>query len=181
MIDGRDIRDYQQLSLRQHMSVVTQEPFLFNDTIWNNIVYGKFDASEEDDGYCIAMISTVTNCAERGIRLSGGQRQRIVIARAFLKNPEILLLDECTASVEPESEAIIQETLDKLMRNRTTIIISHRLSMVRHADKILVLDKGVITEKGSYQELMELNGWFARMEMLQGKTGIERDSDSNKI
>jgi len=178
LLDGYDLRQIKQESLRCHCAIVTQEPFLFNDTVRHNIRFGRLEATDEEiveaaklanahefieelpDGY-------ETVVGERGVRLSGGQKQRICIARAFLANPKILLLDEATASVEPESEAIIQATLERLMEGRTTIIVSHRLSMVRDCDQILVVQDGRIVERGTHDELMANGGWYARMYRLQ--------------
>jgi ABC-type multidrug transport system fused ATPase/permease subunit len=178
LLDGYDLRQIKQESLRRHCAIVTQEPLLFNDTVKHNIRFGRLDATDEEiveaaklanahefieelpDGY-------ETVVGERGVRLSGGQKQRICIARAFLANPKILLLDEATASVEPESEAIIQATLERLMEGRTTIIVSHRLSMVRDCDQILVVQDGRIVERGTHDELMANGGWYARMYRLQ--------------
>ena len=164
-IDGTDVRDITQRSLRAHMATVTQEPFLFNDTIKNNILYGRLDATEED----IVQAATAANAhgfieslpkgyetvvGERGVKLSGGQKQRISIARAFLANPQILLLDEATAAVEPESEMLIQRALERLQLGRTAVIVSHRLSMVRDCSQILVVLDGTISERGTHDELM---------------------------
>lgn len=178
LLDGHDLRKIRQESLRRHCAIVTQEPFLFNDTVRHNIRYGRLDATDEEikeaaklanahefieelpDGY-------ETVVGERGVRLSGGQKQRICIARAFLANPRILLLDEATASVEPESEAVIQGALERLMEGRTTIIVSHRLSMVRDCDQILVVEDGCIVEQGTHDELMAKEGWYARMYRMQ--------------
>jgi len=178
LLDGRDLREVTQESLRRPFGVVTQEPFLFNETIRHNILYGRPDATEDElheatrranahdfieslaDGY-------ETVVGERGVKLSGGQKQRLCIARAFLANPRILLLDEATAAVEPESEAIIQDALERLMEGRTSVVISHRLSMVRACDPILVVREGGVAERGSHDELMALDGWYARMYRLQ--------------
>ncbi|NUQ00126.1 MAG: ABC transporter ATP-binding protein [Armatimonadetes bacterium] len=188
LIDGHDLREVTQHSLRRAMGVVTQEPFLFNETVRYNILYGRPEASEEElhdaarqanahdfvqalsDGY-------ETVVGERGVRLSGGQKQRLCIARAFLANPRILLLDEATAAVEPESEAIIQAALERLMVGRTSVIISHRLSMVRDCDQILVLRDGEIAERGGHEDLMRHDQWYARMYRLQ--MGVETDPASD--
>ena len=177
-IDGHDLRDVTQASLRSQMAVVTQEPFLFNDTIANNIRYGREDASPAE----LEEAATLANAhefitslpggydaivGERGVKLSGGQKQRLCIARAFLANPRILLLDEATSAVEPESESIIQAALGRLMEGRTDIVVSHRLSMVRDADLIVVIDEQTINERGRHDDLMAGDGWYARMYRLQ--------------
>jgi len=177
-LDGHDLREVTQASLRRQMALVTQEPFLFNDTIKANILFGRLEATDEEifeaarqanahefiqsllDGY-----DTVVG--ERGVKLSGGQKQRVCIARAFLANPRILLLDEATASVEAESEAAIQAALDRLMVGRTSVVVSHRLSMIRNAQQILVLGDGRVIERGSHDELMADPGWYARMYRMQ--------------
>ncbi|MCC7493040.1 MAG: ABC transporter ATP-binding protein [Fimbriimonadaceae bacterium] len=181
-LDGHDLRELTQESLRRSMAVVTQEPFLFNDSIRANIVYGRPEATAEEietaarqanahdfigelpDGY-------ETVVGERGVKLSGGQKQRLCIARAFLADPRVLLLDEATAAVEPESEAIIQAALERLMVGRTTVIVSHRLSMVRDCSPILVVRHGAIDEQGSHEELLAHDGWYARMYRLQMRVG----------
>ncbi len=184
LVDGRDLRDLVQSDWRRHCAVVTQEPFLFNDTVENNIRYGRLDASPDEIRHAAALANAEefieklpngyqTVVGERGVKLSGGQKQRICIARAFLANPKVLLLDEATASVEPESEAIIQSALERLMEGRTTIIVSHRLSMVRNCDQILVIEGGKITERGTHEELMARLGWYSRMYLLQmGEVGV---------
>jgi len=157
---------------------VTQEPFLFNDTIRSNILYGRLDASEAEmieaarQANAHDFIESLpqkydTIVGERGVRLSGGQKQRISIARAFLANPRILLLDEATAAVEPESETIIQNALGRLLEGRTAVIVSHRLSMVRDADQIIVIEGGEIAERGTHDELLDKGGWYARMYRMQ--------------
>ncbi|MFW6058610.1 MAG: ABC transporter ATP-binding protein [Phycisphaeraceae bacterium] len=180
--DGRDVRELTQRSLREQFGLVTQEPFLFNDTIRANMLYGRPDASESDmieaarqanvhefiDGLPHGYDTIV---GERGVRLSGGQKQRICIARAFLADPTVLLLDEPTASVEAESESIIQAAIQHVLVGRTAVIVSHRLSMVRDCDQIIVVDDGRITERGTHDELMAANGWYARMYRLQAGEG----------
>ncbi|HEY3413998.1 MAG TPA: ABC transporter ATP-binding protein [Armatimonadota bacterium] len=178
LVDGNDVRNLTQASLRGALAIVQQDTFLFNDTILNNIRYGRPDASAEDVEAAARMANAHefitempegydTVVGERGVKLSGGQRQRISIARAFLTDPRILLLDEATSAVEAESEWIIQAALERLMAGRTTIIVSHRMSMVRGADEILVLDGGRIVERGRHGDLMAENGPYARMVNMQ--------------
>lgn len=177
-IDGTDIRDIKIHSLRSLMGNVNQEPILFNDTIFNNIAFGVEDATMEDvvaaakianahefimekeDGYN-------TNIGDRGMRLSGGQRQRLSIARAILKNPPILILDEATASLDTESERLVQEALDRLMSSRTTIAIAHRLSTIKNSDEIIVMHEGKIVERGKHEELLALNGYYKKLTDMQ--------------
>ena len=177
-LDGHDLRDLQEQSVRQPMALVSQEPFLFGGTIRENIVFGQLDASDEaviaaaERANAHPFIDALpegydTRVGERGVKLSGGQKQRISIARAFLANPKVLLLDEATASVEPESEAVITAALERLMEGRTTITVSHRLSLVRGCDEILVIENGHIAERGTHESLLELGGWYARMYTLQ--------------
>lgn len=178
VIDGQDVREVTQESLRQRMAIVTQESFLFAGTVRENLLFSNPDATEEmmleatRQANAEAFILDLpegfdTTVGERGVKLSGGQKQRICIARAFLADPEILLLDEATASVEPESEAIIQAALERLMAGRTSIVVSHRLSMVRGAHQILVIDHGGVVERGIHDELMSYDGWYSRMYRLQ--------------
>jgi len=170
-IDDQDIEGLKQRSLRKTIGIVQQNVFLFDGTIRDNIIYGKPDALEEELNTAVKMsnltafISTLpegldTEVGERGVLLSGGQKQRISIARVFLKNPEILILDEATSSLDNESESIIQEALWQLSRNRTTIIIAHRLSTIMKADKIYVMKNGEVVEEGTHQELLEQNGYY---------------------
>jgi ABC transporter fused permease/ATP-binding protein len=179
LIDGKNIYDFDLENLRGNMSIVPQDVILFGGTIRENIAYGKPNATEEE----ILTASKQANAynfiesfpekfetivGERGIKLSGGQRQRIAIARALLKNPSILILDEATSSLDSESEKLVQEALEILMQGRTSIIIAHRLSTIRSADQILVLDKGKITEQGTHQELIALeNGIYKNLSNLQ--------------
>ena len=179
LVDGKNIYDFDLESLRGNMSIVPQDVILFGGTIRENIAYGKPNATEEE----ILTASKQANAynfiesfpekfetivGERGIKLSGGQRQRIAIARALLKNPSILILDEATSSLDSESEKLVQEALEILMQGRTSIIIAHRLSTIRSADQILVLDKGKITEQGTHQELIALeNGIYKNLSNLQ--------------
>ncbi len=177
-IDGTDIRELSLPSLRNLMGIVTQETYLFNDTIGHNIAYGQNGTasssieeaarmanahdfiSEFEEGYD-------TLVGNRGIMLSGGQRQRIAIARALLKNPRVLVFDEATSALDTESEALVQEAIDRLMHNRTTLVIAHRLSTIKNANRILVLDGGKIVQSGSHDELMEQDGLYKRLYMMQ--------------
>lgn len=182
LLDGHDLRRLQQQSFRRHIALVTQEPFLFNDTVRQNILFGRLDATDEEIETAARLanahdfITDLPNgydtlVGERGVKLSGGQKQRLCIARAFLANPRVLLLDEATASVEPESEALIQAALERLMQGRTTVIVTHRLSLVRDCDRILVIDEGRVIEAGRHEELIGLDGWYARMYRLQMEGG----------
>ncbi len=173
-VDGRPIQDYRIYSLRAQIGLVPQEPVLFSGTILDNILYGRPDAVFRDvyqaannaNAYDFIMElpdKFQTEIGERGVTLSGGQRQRIAIARAFLKNPPILILDEATSALDSESERVIQEALDRLMENRTTVVIAHRLSTIRKADKIAVLDGGVLVEQGSHEELIANDGLYAML------------------
>ena len=177
-IDGTDIRDLRTADLRGLIGYVNQEPILFNDTIFNNIAFGVENATmeqvveaakianahefimEKEEGY-------QTNIGDRGMKLSGGQRQRLSIARAVLKNPPILILDEATASLDTESERLVQEALDRLMSSRTTIAIAHRLSTIKNSDEILVMKEGCIVERGRQDELIALNGYYKKLNDMQ--------------
>lgn len=178
LIDGIDIRDFKVKSLREHISLVPQEIHLFGTSIKENILYGKLDATDEEiiraarDANAHEFIMETEHgydslIGERGVKLSGGQRQRLAIARAILKNPAILLLDEATSSLDSESEVQVQEALFRLMQNRTTFVIAHRLSTVQHADRILVLDEGKIVEAGTHTELIEQKGLYSHLYELQ--------------
>ena len=178
MIDGIDIRKYTLESLRRYMGLVSQETILFNDTIENNLRLGKQDATE-DEVRQAAIVANAdafiretehgyqTNIGDRGMKLSGGQRQRLSIARAVLKNPEILILDEATSALDTESEKLVQNALDALLQGRTSLVIAHRLSTIYNADRIIVIDHGQIVEQGTHHELMALHGVYARLIEMQ--------------
>ena len=179
-IDGHDVRDVKMRSLRDQISVVLQEPFLFHGTIAENIAYSDPRSSR---AAIIAAAKTAnahefimnfpdgydTMVGERGARLSGGEKQRVSIARAILKNPQILILDEATSSVDTETESLIQGAIERLVEGRTTFAIAHRLSTLRKADKLIILDRGEITEQGSHNELMDNNGLYKRLVDLQSE------------
>ena len=177
-IDGKDIREYRLDSLRRNLALVTQETFLFNDTIWNNIGFGKPDASREEilqaakaahvDYFVKSMEEGYeTVIGERGAKLSGGQRQRVAIARAIVRNAPILILDEATSALDSESEKLVQDALRNLMKHRTTFVIAHRLSTIKHADAIIVLDKGEIVEKGTHEFLLSNSGLYQKYFEMQ--------------
>jgi subfamily B ATP-binding cassette protein MsbA len=178
-IDGKNIQDYKLSSLRRQLALVTQETFLFNDTIWNNIAFGcegevtreeileaaraahvDHFASNLDEGYD-------TILGERGVKLSGGQRQRIAIARAILRNAPILVLDEATSALDSESEKLVQDALHNLMEHRTSFVIAHRLSTIKHANRIIVLDKGQIVESGTHESLLNSSGLYQKYYEMQ--------------
>ncbi len=193
LIDGVDIRNFTIESLRSKIAIVNQEPFLFNDTIRNNIAYGNFDKTEDDiikaarAAYAYDFIMKLpdgfdTVVGDRGVSLSGGQKQRICIARAFLKDAPIIILDEATSSLDNESEKEVQKSLFNLMKGRTTIIIAHRLSTVIHAKKIFVISGGRIIEAGSHDELMKAGGEYSKLyEMQFLKVGKERKRESFQV
>jgi ABC-type multidrug transport system fused ATPase/permease subunit len=181
-LDGKSIENIDIQHLRHNIGIVPQEVLLFGGSIEENIRYGKPEATRAEieeaaqKANAWEFISSFpegleTRVGERGIKLSGGQRQRIAIARAILKDPAILVLDEATSSLDSESERLVQDALDKLMENRTTIIIAHRLATVRKADRIFVIQKGVITEEGSHLDLLdEENGLYSRLVKMQFET-----------
>jgi len=178
LIDGHDVRDVTLASLRAQIGIVTQETVLFNDTVRNNIAYGQPHVAQSavesaaraalahefiqamPEGYA-------TLIGERGLRLSGGERQRIAIARALLKNAPILILDEATSALDSESEALVQSALQNLMKGRTVFVIAHRLSTVRRADRIVVIENGSISDMGAHEELMKKLGTYRRLYDLQ--------------
>ena len=178
LLDGEGIRNYKINSLRDHIGIVQQDVYLFVGTVLDNIRYGKPDATFEEvvqaakeanahdfimelpDGYN-------TDIGQRGVKLSGGQKQRLSIARVFLKNPPILIFDEATSSLDNESERVVQESLEKLAKNRTTFVIAHRLSTIRNAEKILVLSEEGICEQGTHQELLNKHGVYEKLYNMQ--------------
>ena len=178
LVDGINIKDYSLRSVRGLISIVTQEPILFNDTIANNISLGMDNATQEEIEEAAKVANAHnfimrkeegynTNIGDRGTKLSGGERQRMTIARAVLKNPPILILDEATSSLDTESERLVQDAINNLMTNRTSIVIAHRLSTIRHADEIIVLQKGEIVERGTHDSLINQNGFYKRLVDMQ--------------
>ena len=174
LIDDTDIRHFSVKELRQLIGIVTQESVLFNDTVLNNIAFGMPGATES----AVMEAAKIANAHEfikdmpqgyhtiigdRGGKLSGGQKQRLNIARAVLKNPDILILDEATSALDTESEKLVQEALSNLMKNRTSIVIAHRLSTIANADEIIVMSKGEIIERGNHAELLALNGTYKKL------------------
>jgi subfamily B ATP-binding cassette protein MsbA len=178
LIDGTDIRDMKMESVRGLIGLVTQTNILFNDTIRNNVALGKPDATDEEVIHALKVANAYefiedlpdgihTNVGDSGNRLSGGQQQRLSIARAVLKNPPIMILDEATSSLDAESERFVQQALEKLMQNRTSIVIAHRLSTIQKADKIVVMQKGRIVEQGSHDELIVKGGAYQKLVAMQ--------------
>ena len=183
-IDGTDIRGLTLQSLRRLMGIVTQETLLFNDTIRNNIAYGIRDVADDrvteaaaianadrfirefDNGYD-------TVIGNRGVMLSGGQRQRLAIARALMKNPQILIFDEATSALDTESEVLVQEAIGRLMQDRTTLVVAHRLSTIINADRILVIDQGRIVEDGRHEDLIRQGGLYDRLYRMQFRNGAD--------
>jgi len=177
-LDGVNVLDYRLDNLRSHISYVGQDVVLFNDTIEHNIAYGDMKTRTHEEvvaaakaAYAYDFINESHNgfqtmVGERGVMLSGGQRQRIAIARALLNDAPVLILDEATSALDTESERYIQNSLEALMENRTTLVIAHRLSTIENADMIVVMDKGCIVEKGTHQELISLNGHYAALHQM---------------
>ncbi|MFA5645272.1 MAG: ABC transporter ATP-binding protein [Candidatus Ratteibacteria bacterium] len=185
-LDGINVKELRLKELREHIGIVMQEPFLFNASIMENIAYGKLNATMDE----VVQAATLANAhtfisslpegyhhqvGERGIKLSVGEKQRIAIARALLKNPPILILDEATSSVDNKTEALIQEAIDHLLRNRTSFVIAHRLSTVMHANKILVIEKGYVIEEGTHTTLLEKNGAYAKLYRIQWRHSLPED------
>lgn len=177
-IDGKDLRGVTLDSLREQVGIVPQETVLFNGTVYDNILYGRLDATKEEVEAAAKAANAhnfimelpqgyETKLGDRGVNISGGQRQRISIARAILKNPQILILDEATSALDTESERVVQEALDRLMVGRTSFVIAHRLSTIKNADKIMVLEKGQLVEQGTHDELMAINGLYAHLYQIQ--------------
>jgi len=178
LVDGVNVKDCKLDDLRRQMGVVGQDPILFNDTIYSNITLGTGGATETQVEHA-ARIAHAHNfitqkedeyqtvVGDRGSKLSGGERQRVTIARAVLKNPPILILDEATSSLDTESERIVQEAINKLMQNRTCIVIAHRLSTVQHADEIIVMEKGRIVQRGKHSELLAADGMYRKLVEMQ--------------
>jgi ABC-type multidrug transport system fused ATPase/permease subunit len=190
--DERPAREFPLSQLRRQMAFVPQDVILFGGSIKENIAYGKPDASDEE---IIAAAKNAnahefvkrfpeqyeTIVGERGIKLSGGQRQRIAIARAILKDPAILILDEATSSLDSESELLVQDALDNLMKGRTSFVIAHRLSTIRNADKIVLIDKGIVSEAGTHAELMNHNGLYRKLNDMQFDFGMVTQSPTNEL
>ncbi|MCC6819040.1 MAG: ATP-binding cassette domain-containing protein, partial [Bacteroidia bacterium] len=179
-IDGVDIRNYKLNDLRSLMGIVTQEAILFNDTIKNNILFGQEGKSLEDIKHAAKLANALefiektengfdTVIGERGSKLSGGQRQRLAIARALLRNPEILILDEATSALDNESEKLVQQALDNLREGRTTLVIAHRLTTIQDSDEIIVLNRGHIVERGNHAELLGRKGHYFRLYTTHGQ------------
>jgi ATP-binding cassette, subfamily B, bacterial MsbA len=194
LADGKDLRDYDLQSLRQAMGVVSQDTFLFNQTVRYNIAYGLPEAT---DAEVIAAAKRAnayefieqlpqgldTEIGDRGVMLSGGQRQRLAIARALLRNPDILILDEATSALDTVSERLVQEAIEELCRDRTTVVIAHRLSTIRKAHQIVVLEKGKVMEVGNHEELLSKRGLYYRLHEMQfgERKEMEEDSDKNQV
>jgi ATP-binding cassette, subfamily B, bacterial MsbA len=181
-LDGVDVRDLSFADLRGSIGLVPQEPALFSGSVRDNIAYARPDASDADvlaaarAAHAIEFIDRLpegmaTRVGERGIKLSGGQRQRIALARVFLKDPAVVVLDEATSSLDTASERLVEDAMEELLRGRTTIIIAHRLSTVRRADRVLVLDRGVVTETSTHDELLAADGLYARLYRGQFRDG----------
>ena len=180
LFDTVDYKDFQLDTIREKMAIVSQDTFLFNDTVKNNICYGLdsvsqqrlIDAAKYANAYNFIMElpqQFETRIGDRGILLSGGQKQLLAIARALLRNPDLLLLDEATSSLDTVSEKLVQQALNKLCRNRTSLVIAHRLSTIQHADQIVVLEKGEIKEMGTHEQLLTHKGYYRKFYQMQFK------------
>ena len=178
LIDGINVKDLGVHDLRQLIGNVNQEAILFNDSFYNNITFGVENTTREEVERAAKIANAYefitesehgfdTNIGDRGGRLSGGQRQRVSIARAILKNPPILILDEATSALDTESERLVQEALERLMKTRTTIAVAHRLSTIKSADEICVLHEGHIVERGTHEELLQTNGYYKKLHDMQ--------------
>lgn len=183
-VDGISLKEIDITSLRNLMGIVTQETILFNDTIWNNIAYGDEEATQEKIEEAAKMANAYefiqslpegfnTIIGDRGVKLSGGERQRLAIARALYKNPSILIFDEATSALDSESELLVQEAIDRLMKNRTTFVIAHRLSTIQNADKIVVIDEGKIVQMGKHRDLIKEEGLYKKLYLMQFKYNNE--------
>jgi ATP-binding cassette subfamily B protein/subfamily B ATP-binding cassette protein MsbA len=189
LIDGSDAKNYSLESWRALFGVVSQDPFVFNDTILENIRFGALEATDEaiiaaskmaeaHEFIENATMKYATVVGERGHRLSGGERQRLSLARAFVRNSDILVLDEATSSLDSESEKCIQTVLEKFQGKKTIVLVAHRLSTVMHADRIFVVDNGRIVEEGSFQELVDLKGVLAKLWDLQSNYRLKQQEES---
>lgn len=178
LIDDINIKDWKMSSLREKIGLVTQDSILFNDTIKNNLLIGKPNASDDEIIHALKVANAYefvkdlsnginTSIGDAGGKLSGGQKQRLSIARAVLKNPPIMILDEATSALDTESEKLVQDALEHLMQNRTSVVIAHRLSTIQKADLIVVMQKGEIVEQGTHQELLAMNGTYSKLVTLQ--------------
>jgi subfamily B ATP-binding cassette protein MsbA len=178
LLDDTDIRDLKVHDLRSLMAIVSQEAILFNDSVLNNITFGN-TIIDREKAIAAAKAANAHNfiaeleegydtmIGDRGMRLSGGQRQRLTIARAIYKNAPILIMDEATSALDTESERLVQDAINKMMENRTSIVIAHRLSTIRHADEIIVLQKGVIVERGTHEQLLDKKGYYYKLVQMQ--------------
>jgi subfamily B ATP-binding cassette protein MsbA len=191
LVDGHNLKDIKIKSLREQMGIVLQEPFLFNDTLKSNIAYGKLGATDDEIIHAAVAANAhdfikelpngyETIIGERGIKLSGGQRQRVSVARAILANPRILILDEATSSVDTETEKLIQDAIQRLVKDRTTFVIAHRLSTIHNADLIIVLEKGCVVEMGRHDELLANEGLYSRLHKVQFRSPDAVDTDEEQ-